>query len=70
MDDLRRFIETERETNELVSTIQIFSKTFRMEFGSRMCVMLILHPGKVLSFDEVDLPNREEFADIETSGYR
>ena len=70
MDDLKLFAKDERETNSLLSTVQIFSNDIRMEFGIKKCGVLIMKRGKVMLTEGIELPSGDTIKDIDKEGYK
>ena len=70
MDDLKLFAKDERETNSLLSTVQIFSNDIRMEFGIKKCGVLIMKRGKVTLTEGIELPSGDTIKDIDKEGYK
>ena len=56
MDDLKLYGKSENEIKELVSAVQVFSQDIGMEFGIKMCGVIIMNRGKVKSTDGIELP--------------
>ena len=64
-DDLKIFAKSECEVNGLVSTEQIFSNDIEVEFRIKMCVVLALKGGKVVSSEGVEIPDGEKIKKVE-----
>ena len=56
MDDLKLYGKSENEIKELVSAVEVFSQDIGMEFGIKMCGVIIMNRGKVKSTDGIELP--------------
>ena len=56
MDDLKLYGKSENEIKELVSAVEVFSQDIGMEFGIKMCGVIIMNRGKVKSTDGIGLP--------------
>ena len=70
MDDLKIFAQSQREVNELISTVQMFSNDIGMEFGIKKCGVFVLKSGKVVLSEEVEMPDGERIKEIEENGYK
>ena len=56
MDDLKLYGKSENEIKELVSAVEVFSQDIGMEFGIKMCGVIIMNRGKVKTTDGIELP--------------
>ena len=70
MDDLKTYGENEREANELVSTVELFSTDIGMDFGTQNCGTLVLKRGKVVKSYGLELPSGEQIKKVEEGGYK
>ena len=66
MDDLKRFGKSYEQIDSLVQTVHTFSIDIGMEFGIKMCGVLVLKRGKM---EGVVLPDRHVMKEIEDRGY-
>ena len=62
--------ENERETNGLVSTVQMISKDVGMEFGIKKCGMLVMKRGKLSTTDGIELAGGEKIREVDEEGYK
>ena len=60
MDDIKLFIKNEKEFENLIQAVRIYSQDIGMEFSIEKCTMLILRSGKQHMVKEIELPNLEK----------
>ena len=58
MDDIKLFAKNEKELENLIQTVRIFSQDIGMEFGIEKCAMLVMKSGKRYMTEGVKLPNQ------------
>ena len=59
----------ERQIDSLINTVRVFSDDIRMEFGLKKCGVVVMKRGKVVKYDEVDLPDGRRMNSVEEDGY-
>ena len=69
MDDLKLFAKGKNQIDSLVQTVHIFSQDTGMQFGIKMCGILIMERGKVIRTDGIRLPDGQHMKDIDEIGY-
>ena len=71
MDDLKLFGKNEKQLNNLVNTVRVFSKDIKMEFGVQICAVLIMKRGKFISSEGICLPDGQRIKSVEKEdGYK
>ena len=71
MDDLKLFGKNEKQLNNLVNTVRVFSKDIRMEFGVEKCAVLIMKRGKFIRSEGICLPDGQRIKSLEKEeGYK
>ena len=60
----------ERQIDSLINTVRVFSDDIRMEFGLKKCGVVVMKRGKVVKYDEVDLPDGRRMNSVEEDGYK
>ena len=58
MDDIKRFAKNEKELDNLIHAVRIYSQDIGMEFGIEKCAMLVMKTGKRHLTDGMELPNQ------------
>ena len=72
MDDIKLFVKDEKELENIIQTVRIYSKDIGMEFGREKCAILIMKSGKRQIMEEIELTNQEKirtFGEKETYKY-
>ena len=59
-DDIKQFIENEKELETLIQVMRIESENIGMEFGIQKCAMLMMKSGKRQMTEAIELPNQEK----------
>ena len=57
-DDIKHFAKNEKELENLIQTVRIYSQYIGMKFGMEKCSMLVMKIGKRHITDGVELPNQ------------
>ena len=70
MDDLKLFGKSERQIESLVNTVRAFSDDIGMEFGIKRCGVLIMKRGKVMTCEDIELPNGMTVKEVESEGHK
>jgi len=70
MDDLKLYGKSERELNELLLTLNEYSKDIGMEFGFDKCAMLVIRKGVKVKSEGIVLPSGDVIKEVERSGYK
>ena len=70
MDDLKLFGKSEKEVNDLVDLVRVYSADIGMEFGIDKCAVLVMENGVRVRSDGIVLPNGEVMREVEQSGYK
>ena len=60
----------ERQIDSLINTVRVFSDDIRMGFGLKKCGVVVMKRGKVVKYDEVDLPDGRRMNSVEEDGYK
>ena len=66
MNDIKLFIQNEKELETLILTVRIYSQIIGMEFDIEKCAMLIMKSGKWHMTEGMELPKQK----IKTLGER
>ena len=72
MDDIKLFAKNEKELENLLHTVRIYSQDIGMEFGIEKCALFIMKSGKRHLTDGIELPNQDKIrtsAENETYKY-
>ena len=72
IDDIKLFAKNEKEQETLIHTVRIYSRDIGMEFGIKMCAILVMKIGKRQLTDGMELPNQDKIktlAENETYKY-
>ena len=72
MDDIKLFAKNEKELENLINAVRIYSQDIGMEFGIENCAMLVIKSGKRRMTDGIELPNHDKirtFGQEETYKY-
>ena len=59
MDDIKLFKENEKEMENLIHTVRIYSQDIGMEFGIAKCAKLVMKSDKRHLTDGMELPNQD-----------
>ena len=70
IDDFKLYGMSEEQIDSLVRTVHIVSTDIGMEFGYRMCGILILKRGKIVRNQGIELQNGETMKEMEQEGYK
>ena len=54
MDDIKLFVQNERELETLIQTVRIYSQDIGMECGIDKCAMLVMKSGKRLMTEGIE----------------
>ena len=60
MDDIKLFAKNEKELENLIHTVWIYSQDIGMEFGIEKCALLVMKSGKRHLTDGIELPNQDK----------
>ncbi len=60
MDDIKLFAKNEKELENLIQAVRIYSQDIGMEFGIEKCAMLIMKSGKRHMTEGIELPNQDK----------
>ena len=60
MDDIKLFAKKEKELETLIHAVRIYSQDIGMEFGIKICAMLVMKSGKRHLTDWMELPNQNK----------
>ena len=60
IDDIKLFAKNEKELENFIHTIRIYSQDIGMEFGIEKCAMLVMKSGKRHMTDGMELPNHDK----------
>ena len=60
MDDIKLFAKNEKELENLIHAVRIYSQDIGMEFGIEKCAMLVMKSGKWHMTDGMELPNHNK----------
>ena len=69
MDHLKLFGKSDDQIDSLAQTVFTFSEDIGMEFGLKICEVVILKKGKLIKFDGIHLPNQEIMKEVDENGY-
>ena len=69
MGDLKLFAKRKTHIDSLVQNVHIFSEDIGMQFGIKMCGVLIMERGKVIKTNGIRLPDWEDMKDTDEAGY-
>ena len=58
------------QIDSLINTVRVFSDDIRMKFGLKKCAVVVMQRGKVVKYDEVDLPDGRRMKSVEEDGYK
>ena len=71
MDDLKLYGKNEKQVDNLVNTVRIFSRDIGMEFGISKCAVLIMKRGKACACEGIVLPDAQVIRGLEGGdGYK
>ena len=60
MDDIKPLVKNEKEQENLIHTVRIYSRDIGMEFGIEKCAMLVMKSGKRQLTDGMELHNKDK----------
>ena len=60
MKDVKLFAKNEKEQENLMQTVRIYSQDIGMEYGMEECAMLVMKSGKRHLTDGMELPNQDK----------
>ena len=60
MDDITLFAKNEKELENLIQTVRIYSQDIGMKFGIEKCSTLVMKSGKRHVTEVIELPNQEK----------
>ena len=60
MDDIKLFAKNEKERETLIHAVRIYSQDIGMEFGIKICAMLVMKSDKRYRTDRMELPNQDK----------
>ena len=60
MDDIKLFVENEKELETLVQAVRIYNQGIGIEFGIERCAMLIIRRGKRDMTARIEPPDQEK----------
>ena len=60
MDDIKLFAKNEKELENLIHTVRIYSQDIGMKFGIEKCAMLVMKSGKRHRTDGMELQNQDK----------
>ena len=72
MDDIKLYVNNEKELETLIYRVRIYSRDIGMEFRIEKCAMLVMKNGKQQLTDGMELPNKDKIktlAEHETFNY-
>ena len=69
MDDIKLFVENEKEPETLKHAMRIYSQDIGMEFGRERCSMPVMKSGKRHLTDGMELPNQNRIERSKTYKY-
>lgn len=70
MEELKLYGKLYDQIETFVETVHTVSNDIGMEFGIEKCGMLLLKRGKVVSSEEVSLPDWQVTKEIDDTGYK
>ena len=59
MNNIKLFVNNEKELETLIQTIRIYNQDVGMEFGIEKCAILILKNKQRETMEGIELPNQE-----------
>ena len=65
MDDIKLFVQNEKELKTQILGVRTFSDDVGIEFGIEKCSMLIMKSGKPQMTEEIELPNQDKIRTFE-----
>ena len=65
MDDIKLFAKNEKNLENLINSVRIYSQDIGMEFGIEKCAMLVMKSGKRHMTDGMELPNLDRIRTLE-----
>ena len=60
MDDIKVFAKNEKELENLIHAVRVYTRDIGMEFGIEKCPMLVMKSGKRHMTGGMELPNQEK----------
>ena len=60
MDDIKLFAKSEKELETLIHAVRIYSQDIGMEFGIKICAILVMKSGKRHMTGGMELPNQNK----------
>ena len=60
MDDFKLFARNEKELENLIHAVRIYSQNIGIEFGIEKCAMLVMKSGKRQLTGGMELPNQDK----------
>ena len=60
MDDIKLFANNEKELENLIHVVRIYSQDIEMEFGIDKCAILVMKSSKRHLTDGMELPNQDK----------
>ena len=60
MDDIKLLAKNEKELENLIHTVRIYSQDIGIEFGIEKCTLLVMKSGKQNLTDGIELPNQDK----------
>ena len=70
MDDLKMFAKNKKETDSLVSTVQLVSHDIGMQFGVQKCGVTVMKRAKLVTSEGIVLANGENIKAVDSKGYK
>ena len=66
MDGIKLFAKkNEKERENLIHTIKIYSQDIGIDFGIEKCALLVMQSGKLYLTDGIELPNQDKIRNAE-----
>ena len=70
MDDLKVYGKDEKELENLLKIVKIYSDDIKMRFGLDKCAMVVMKDGKRIRSDGISLPDEQEIKEVNDEGYK